>query len=48
MKIVLSIEIAQALLNYLQTKPYAEVNQLISALLQAEKQNTEITEQKAE
>lgn len=37
MKIVLSIEVAQALVNYLQGRPYAEVHQLITAILQAER-----------
>lgn len=37
MKLVIPIELAQALVNYLQGRPYAEVHQLITALLQAER-----------
>ena len=35
-KVTISKELAQALLNYLQTKPFAEVHALIAELLKCE------------
>jgi hypothetical protein len=37
MEIKITIELPQALIDYLQTKPYAEVHRLIEALLKSEK-----------
>jgi hypothetical protein len=48
MKLLISLELAQALVNYLQGRPYAEVHQLITALLQAERTGEIEQEEKAE
>jgi hypothetical protein len=37
MEIKITMELALALIDYLQTKPYAEVHRLIEALLKSEK-----------
>jgi hypothetical protein len=44
MHIKLNLELAQALINYLQAKPYIEVHQLIEALLKCEKSEEEVKE----
>lgn len=46
MKIILTVELAQALLNYLQNRPYMEVHQFITALIQAEKLQADEPESK--
>lgn len=48
MKLIIDAELAQAILNYLQGKPFSEVHQLINALLQSERIEEEPQEAKAE